>query len=250
MKNWARSGIRALIRLVPRMPYPVVHGPLRGARFVLGTLAGEGGGASVYLNMIEPEQTSALLRTLKNGDVFFDIGANVGYYTILGARLVGAEGRVFAFEPVVRNIVHLYHHVSLNRASNVTIVPAACSDTLSLETFSAGRNFATGHLGGDSDAQSRYPVLTVPLDELTQRVGVHPNVVKIDVEGAELSVLKGAQVTLQKARPKVLLSTHSDLLREACLEYLKQFGFVHEVLSEDKSNPSEFLAMYAGRSGT
>ena len=78
--------------------------------------------------------------------MLFDIGANVGYYTILGARLVGPRGKVVAVEPVVRNLAYLYRHIVLDKASNVSIVSAACSDTVSITTFSLGQNFAMGYL--------------------------------------------------------------------------------------------------------
>jgi FkbM family methyltransferase len=246
MKRWIRSSAILLIKLLPQWAYPVLRGPLRGAKFILGTLAGEARGASVYLNMVEPEQTTAFVNTIKNGQVFFDIGANVGYYTILGARLVGTQGRVFAFEPVIRNVVYLYQHILLNKANNVIIVPTACSDFLSLQIFTAGENFATGHLGEDGDAHNTFPVPTISVDEVIQQMNVLPDVIKIDVEGAELSVLKGAQNTLRVAKPKILLSTHSEILRKTCLEYLGEFGYTFEVLSQDKTNPSEFLASFVG----
>jgi FkbM family methyltransferase len=232
-------------RLLPRLAYPVMRGPLQGARFKLGTLGGEAGGASVYFNMIEPEQTSVFVNTLKNGMVFFDIGANVGYYTILGARLVGPQGRVLAFEPAIRNLAHLYEHVLLNKATNVTIVSAACSDHMSLAFFSPGKNCAEGHLVEGNDNSNTFPVPTISVDEVIRQLGVSPDVMKIDVEGAELSVLKGAEGTLYKSRPKLFLSTHSDILRVTCLEYLREHGYAYEVLSRDRMNPSEFMAYYA-----
>ena len=231
-------------KLLPRLVYPVIRGPLRGARFRLGTSAGEGGGASIYFNMIEPEQTSVFVNTLKNGMVFFDIGANIGYYTILGARLIGSKGRVFAFEPVLRNLVYLYQHTLVNKASNVTIISVACSDTTSLKNFCWGKNYAEGHLCEKSDNNNTIPVPTISIDEVIQQVGISPDVIKIDVEGAELSVLKGAQGVLSKARPKIFLSTHSYILRETCLEYLRECGYTCEALSRDKMNPSEFIAYY------
>src|SRR5258708_797490 len=104
MDNLIRSTARIVFgKLMPKLAYPVICGPLQGSRFILGTLAGEGGGSSVYFNLLEPEQTSAFVNTVKNGMVLFDIGANVGYYTILGARLVGSKGKVFSFEPLIKN---------------------------------------------------------------------------------------------------------------------------------------------------
>ena len=237
-------------RILPRKAYPVIRGPLRGKRFILGTLAGDGNGATVYFNMVEPEQTSAFVKTLKRKDVFFDIGANVGYYTILGSRLVGNEGKVFAFEPAARNLSYLFRHTDLNNATNVTIIPAACSDKLSLGVFASGENFAEGHLTeGRSKAGALghgTPIPTIRVDDVAERLAISPNVMKIDVEGAEYLVLSGAEKILRGAKPAIFLSTHSDALRLQCMEYLTSLGYAFEVLSPDKENPSEFLATYRG----
>jgi FkbM family methyltransferase len=236
-------------KLLPRFAYPVIRGPLKGAKFIIRTLSGEAGGAAVYFNMVEPEQTSVFADTLKQGQVFFDIGANVGYYTILGARIVGSQGKVFAFEPVIRNLVYLYLHTVLNKASNVKIISAACSDTLSLTSLSVGRDFARGHVTNtirlDNDADNLlFPVPTVTVDAIVQQLGVSPDVIKIDVEGAEHFVLRGAQATLRKAKPIIFLSTHSKMHRSNCLKYLEELGYTCEVLRQDKNIPSEFLATY------
>ena len=248
MNVFVRSCIRFVCgRLLPKVAYPVVRGPLRGAKFILGAFAGEGGGSSVYFNMIEGEQTAAFMDILHAGHVLLDIGANAGYYTVLGARLVGAKGRVVAVEPAIRNLVYLYKHTLLNKTKNVSIIPAACSDTVSIAVFSNGENFATGHLenchqGGNSIGRVSYLVPTVTIDMIVQRLGAFPDAIKVDVEGAEYYVLKGAHVTLREARPCIFLSTHSAELRKNCLNYLTEIGYKIEILSSDKEDPTEFLA--------
>lgn len=237
-------------RILPKIAYPVLFGPLRGAKFVLGALAGEGGGGSVYLNAIEPQQTSALVETLNDGKVFIDIGANVGYYTILGSRLVGKKGLVIAVEPTIRNIYYLYRHVVLNKAHNVLIVSAAVADALSVATFSPGVNYAEGHLSSEcgplegNSGNSATIVPTVTLDDVVRKLDVIPDVIKIDVEGAEYLVLQGAYSTIIEAKPIIFLSVHSELLRLKCLKYLSEIGYAIEVLSKDKLNPTEYLARY------
>jgi FkbM family methyltransferase len=198
--------------------------------------------------MIEAEQTAAFRNTLSVGQVLFDIGANVGYYTILGSRLVGSNGKVIAVEPVIRNLVYLYKHTLLNKAGNVSIIPAACSEAISLAIFSEGQNYATGSLANcqqekNSRERASFIVPTVTVDAMVQQLGINPNAIKVDVEGAEFSVLKGAQVTLREAKPRIFLSTHSEILRSECLEYLREFGYRIQVLSVNKENPTEFLAI-------
>ncbi len=245
-----RLSIRFVVgKLLPRWPYPVVRGPLRGARFILGSLAGEGGGSSVYLNLVEPEKTTSFINILKNGQVCFDVGANVGYFTILGSRCVGSTGKVIALEPAMRNLAYLYQHVSLNKANNVTIISAACSDSESLAAFSSGKNCAEGHIlsGTVSEpAINEYVsvVPTVTIDAVAERLRLQPDVLKIDVEGAELSVLKGALDTLRKSRPIILIEIHSEELLAACIAFLGPLGYEFEPVVPNMELPADFLAKY------
>jgi FkbM family methyltransferase len=220
---------------------------LKGARFVLGSLAGEGGGASVYLNQLERYQTAALVNVLRPGQMFFDVGANVGYYTVLGSRLVGVSGSVLAFEPVLRNLFCLHRHLILNHCQNASVVAAACSNAFTLASFSAGSNFATGHLEAPGGLQSRLDsgrwnlVPTVTVDSVANRIGASPDVIKIDVEGAELDVLRGAEAVLKTKHPRIFLSIHSDELRHTCLTFLSGFGYQASPLVPGEANPTEYL---------
>ena len=241
--KWRGIG-KNLIRLFPRIPYPVLRGPLRGAKFVLGSLAGEGGGASVYLNMVEVEQTEALVRELRAGQIFYDIGANVGYYTVLSSRLTGAEGRVVAVEPVMRNLIYLSRHIKLNKAFNVIVFPVACSDKASIVSFVDGDNCARGKIANLqeenelSDKGMTYvPTLTV--DEIVEKTGLVPSVMKIDVEGAEMLVFKGAYKLLTREDVKIFLSTHSEEAKRGCQDYLAGFGYT--CVPFDDSNMSEYF---------
>lgn len=226
-------------KVLPRRAYSVRSGPLKGSRFVLGSLSGEGGGASVYFNKMETEQTSEMLGALSTGKTFFDIGANVGYYTILASRLVGPSGNVIAFEPLVRNLSFLHRHVELNNAANVKILPFAVSSENSILPFSAGQNSAMGHLDPSGGGDILVPTAT--LDDIAKRLGVMPDVLKIDVEGAEMEVFRGADGVLSKARPAIFLSTHSPELRTQCTELLGSYGYTLKPLI-DSDDPHEFLA--------
>jgi FkbM family methyltransferase len=243
MKKLLRSAGRTVFgKLLPKKAYPVMSGHLRGAKFILGTLEGEGGGGSVYFDLVEPEQTEIFAKNLDSGDVFFDVGANVGYYTVLGSRLVGERGQVISFEPLVRNLSHLYRHVTINKLQNVSIIPSACSDKISLASFSSGQNTAMGHLKDDKTLSKDLTLVsTVTLDAVSDKLAIIPNVVKVDVEGAELSVLHGASEKILPLKPKIFLSLHSEALRTDCLQYLKGFGYRFEPLGADKKETMEFL---------
>lgn len=229
---------RAAARLMPKTVYPVVRGPLRGARFVLGSFAGEGGGASVFFNLSEPEQSLTFAKEVVPGSVVFDIGANVGYYTILASRLAGPKGKVAAFEPVPRNLEFLRRHIAVNRAENVTVFPLACSDRSGETSFFCGSNPAMGSLyavGGE-----KVTVETAALDSLIEKIGAMPDVIKIDVEGAEAEVIRGAMDTIKQGRPKIFLSTHSPELRVECTSILEGLGYDRRELI-DSADPHEFL---------
>lgn len=226
--------------LLPRVPYPVLTGPLKGCRFVLGSLAGEGGGASVYFNAVEPEQTRALMDLLGPGQVFYDIGANVGYYTLLASRLVGETGSVIALEPAERNLAYLRRHLAINDVGNARVIPEAVADHVGEARFDAGANPAEGHLAGirDGDGSRTGPMVPVTtLDALVERTALAPNVVKMDIEGAELLALQGAARTLATAKPALLLSVHSETLRDQCGALLQAHGYQLMPLT-----PMEFVA--------
>lgn len=230
-------------RILPRLAYPVVSGPLRSSRFILGSFAGDGGGASVYFNKTEPEQADAMVLELKNGQVFFDIGANVGYYSILASKIVGKTGTVLACEPVIRNLAYLQRHVVVNKAANVKILAFACSDENGTARFSLGPNSAMGGLASDEKAENAggdVLVPTITMDTIAAELGLLPDVIKIDVEGAEVGVLRGGMEILRSKKPAIFLSTHSTDLREACLKLLNEIGYEAEPLAGG-TDPHEFL---------
>jgi len=208
-------------------------------RFILGAAAGEGGGASVYFNLVEPDQTRRIVEALQPSQVFFDVGANVGYYSLIASRVVGDEGRVVSFEPFLENVSHLYRHVRLNRLNNVDVLPVACSSDVGLTDFCRGGNGALGHISGvnsgdrseNDSAEDAYWVPTLSLDEFALRTGRWPAIIKIDVEGAELLVLQGAERILEKCRPTIFLSTHGDDVRRLCLAFLEERGFAASPLN-------------------
>lgn len=221
-------------KLLPRRPYSVIRGPLRGAQFILGSLSGEGGGASVYFGEMEPEQTERMAQEISSGDVFYDIGANVGFYSILASRMVSNDGFVASFEPLKRNLEFLEMHKELNAANNMQIFPIAISDASGTERFHEGSDPAMG--GITVEGGSEFEVETVSLDEAVKQIGRTPTVMKIDVEGAEMAVLKGGEDTLRNARPKIFLSTHSPELRRDCIEKLRTIGYLCEPLMDGESD--------------
>ena len=238
MTRLERLGI-ILSKLVPSgMLVPVLRGPLRGVRWIAGSAVGPAKGLSVVLNLTEPEQLEMARKLAPSVGVCWDIGANVGLYTLLFSRY---SMHVFAFEPLPRNIRYLVRTLEVNGVTNATIVPCAVSDSVGLSAFQEGANYAEGRL----DSKGRQPVAVISGDAFASTYGVVPSLVKIDVEGGELSVLKGANKLLLNHKPTILLSTHGESRRVDCFSFLRSVGYSQFMpLNSDEIHlASEFLVM-------
>jgi len=199
---------------------PILRGRLRGTRWIVGAHT-----HGCWLGTYELKMQQQMEALVRPGSVFCDIGAQAGFYTLLASRLTGEKGRVFAFEPSPRNIHNLRRHLEINWIENVTLFEAAVSDRPGEAWFDLGNNSSTGSL---SDSGSLCVPL-VSLDHLLEEGQIlPPDFLKMDVEGAELQVLKGARKTLTTARPTLFLATHSDQLHRDCLSFLESLGFACE----------------------
>jgi FkbM family methyltransferase len=190
----------------------VMRGRMKGARINLG------GSFLRYLTGdAEPEVQEALAELVRPGQTVYDVGANIGFFTILCSRLVGPQGRVYAFEPIPQNLATLRHNVKLNALENVTIVDRALSAaTGTAEMFvSPWSAFHSLNVEGATKQDNHGPeageitVQTVTLDEFVREEGVRaPDLVKLDVEGAELVVVEGMRETLSSVKPLLLCELH------------------------------------------
>lgn len=212
-----RSLRRALDWIPDESVLPVIQGPARGLRWVVGS-----GVNGCWLGSYEKPKQEQLSVALRSGDAFFDIGANVGFYTLLASRGVGATGSVVAFEPVPKNLSFLRRHVELNRLRNVRVFDCALSDCDGQGAFDCGDSSSTGRLSGGGALTVR----TARLDTIMEQGSLTPpHCMKIDVEGAEAAVLRGAMVTLAKFRPMIFLATHGPEVHRECLAILSQLGY-------------------------
>ncbi len=202
----------------------------------------------------EPETWQAIAEGLEPGGTFVDVGAHIGSYALKAAKIVGPAGRVIAIEPNPDTLQRLRDNLRASGATVVTVQPVACADSeTSLEFFaSLGSNTGGSSLSQTSasrDAQPvrAYQVRARPLDAIIEEAGLgRVDVVKIDTEGAELSVLKGARRTLARYRPVVIAELWEGTLKAMgtspaeVVEFLKSQGYTVRRTFSEYSN-TEFV---------
>lgn len=208
---------RIPLNLIPDdMAVRVLRGPHRGLRWYPSS-----GVHSFWIGGYEPPVLRAFVEHVGPGSVVADVGANVGYYTLIASRLVGPTGKVVAFEPLPRNLLYLRSHISVNGLNNVHVVEGAVSDQSGELSFNARTNPAMGFLSETGN----FRVATMALDAVWRQLALPPpNLIKIDVEGGEAAVLRGAQ-SLLATHPALLLSTHGSANHEICLGVLSSRGY-------------------------
>jgi len=181
----------------------------------------------------EAEQVACFEKLIHPADCIFDIGANLGFYTVWFSRLAGA-GRVVAFEPDPANVELLRRNLELNNACNVIVEPCAVSDctgerrfavdsaTGSTGTLESGETYGSRLEGGP---QIFATVRTTTLDEAACRYG-YPALIKIDVEGHELAVLEGGRHVLGSPCLRALaVEVSNPATRSSVYALLREHGF-------------------------
>ena len=231
--------VRMPLRLIPTGAVLRTLGGLnRGMKWRVGAHTHE-----CWIGSYEIAKQRAILRLAAPGMKVLDIGANAGFYTLGFARLCGPRGHVWAFEPDPRNLENLRFHLDVNGVTNATIVPAAACDRSGFARFEPGASRATGHLSGDGTRE----VATVALDALLEEGAIPvPDLVKMDVEGAEASVLEGAARILAAGRTTWLVAVHGRTQLERCTDLLRRSGHAVETLGA----PDELVAVPPGSEGS
>ena len=176
---------------------PILSGPNRGLWWVSGSFI-----HGCWLGWYEKSCVQFVASLIRPGMVAFDVGANVGYYTLLLARGVGPNGRVIAFEPDPVNVAHLKEHMRLNKISNVEIVEAAVSDREGTAFFSG--DGAMGQL-----SRTGTPTKTVLLDNYPR-----PDFIKMDIEGEQTAALRGSAKILSERQAVWFIAVHGPAYTE------------------------------------
>ena len=214
-----------------------VYAPDFGVRFHI-----RGGSDDLYsvLPYREGDAQEAILSPLSEGDVFVDVGANVGYYSILASKRVGPLGKVIAIEPFPGTVEQLKRNINANRVYNVNVIEAAAwSESGKKIAF----KFTTGFWGQvKTDARSEpindlFMTSTISIDDICGSYR-YIKVLKLDIEGAEYEALKGAKKTLSKVQFLIVECSQNQrqivhLLREMGFQ-VKKLNFTTYILAERK----------------
>jgi FkbM family methyltransferase len=209
----------------------IIAGPLKG--YLWST-------ASSYDYILgeyeDPATLKLFLSWLKPGSVFYDVGANVGFHALTANKLINT-GKVYAFEPMplVRQVFE--KHISLNQKliinNNITLLPIAISDSEKEVEFSNDVKYRDGNTYIResyvfSGTGNKITIQCQSIDGLINQGYQKPDIIKIDVEGAEYDVLVGAKDTLQQYQPNILLATHDCHLpgvQDKCVHFLQELGY-------------------------
>ena len=233
--------LRLLLKFIPPKStvVPILQGRLKGKKWIVGS-----SNHGCWVGSYEYEKQTLFAKTIEEGSVLYDIGAHVGFYTLLSSELVGPRGKVVAFEPSPRNIYYLREHLRLNRCDNVTVFEAAVAEQSGITSFEESINSHMGHLSSKGCLE----VKIVRLDDLVSKGGIPPpDYMKIDVEGAELLVLSGAKSLLANYSPTVFLATHGPEVHQHCCLFLNSIGY--ELQSINQNNIDETDEIIAFKKG-
>jgi FkbM family methyltransferase len=219
--------LRLPLKLIPpNAQVRIVQGPLRGKYWIHKSSS-----AGCWLGTAEAKKLQIFAHTITRGSVVFDLGANVGLYSLLAGTLVGPEGKVFSFEPVPDNIRFLRKHLEINKVTNCVIWETAVGKTEGTAYFDRGPNRFAGHLSGQSEHSLGVQVIV--LDNLVSSGELPPpDFIKCDIEGGEFDALSGTSGTLEKYGPTIFLATHGPEVHQQCLKLLRRLGYQLTSLDE------------------
>lgn len=216
LDGWTRSAFARLVGF-DGTEARIEEGPMRGLRLAVSAHVSHAHIAGSY----ERETQDALDELLKPGMVCYDLGASIGYFSLLMARRARI---VYAFEPAPHAAAELERQARTNGFAHIRPVRSPVSDARGPVTFAL-----TDVAYGSSivEGSSRWPTLTLEATTLDEFVAEHepPDLIKIDVEGAEGRVLRGGQTVLERCRPIICCELHSETAAQEVLAVLKPLGY-------------------------
>lgn len=202
-----------------------------------------GDSLDLSINGVYGELDTKIIRdNIKEGDIVIDVGANIGYYTLIFAQLVGKTGKVFAFEPEPKNFEILKKNIEINNYQNVVVEQKIVSDTSGMIKLFIAEQGIVGHrIQQKTNSQKFIEMESIILDDYLKKLNLSDkiNFIKIDVEGAEPKVLEGSKEILET-------SSNLKIFTEFNREDIKKYNYNPEniLLLLSKNNFKFFLPNY------
>jgi FkbM family methyltransferase len=208
-----------------------------------------------WLGTYETVMIQAIHDFVKPGMIVYDIGANIGYISLVFSQAVGKQGRVYAFEPLPDNVKRIRTHIALNSLQEiVTVLPYAVYDSTGKQPFFVHEFHAMGKLSGSSGRDETYKnqivVNTLCLNEfILKEENPPPDLIKIDIEGGAVRALPGMSEVLKKHQPIILMELHGpeeaqitwDLLRQCNYKIYRMKKNYPEISTSDSLNWKEYI---------
>lgn len=162
-----------------------------------------------FFGALDKAEEQALERLLQPGQVVYDVGANIGFYAIGAARRVGTAGKVYAFEPVPALAHATRENARRNGLKNIDVIESAVGNVNGEISINLSSNTSMNSIRWGAENRTGIAVPIIKLDDFVKRDGVHPpNIILIDVEGAEVDVFQGMLDVMKHHRPTVITEVH------------------------------------------
>jgi len=211
----------------------IQHGPSEGLWIRLNPRTGQ----NVQKGIGEPQVQKALVDHLRPGMTFYDVGANIGFFSLMAARIVGPEGRVISFEADPEIAARLRENLARNQFTHAHVEQKAVWSESANVSFarvdpSTSPDRGLGHVSPNGSAPGTITVEAVSLDQYTAS-HPPPDFLKCDVEGAEVAVFQGASQLFAGKRPILLVEIHSPENHRALLQKFAGHGYLCQNLDEN-----------------
>lgn len=229
----------------------IVGGPLRGRHMVLNLRYQMG----YWLGLTEKDAVEAMQTVIGPGSVVYDVGAEIGYFS-LSAAVISGSGPVYAFEPNPANTAVIRRSKSLNLDLNLHVIEKAVGNRrgrASFITFENRPDVSNASLLGrltevqkdDQTAGKIIDVEMIDLDSFSTEIGLTPDLVKVDVEGAEGMVIQGMSRLLTEAKPYLIVEIHNEIAQRDVTSYLASHGYETRVIGQtyDRLYPFRVLSL-------
>jgi FkbM family methyltransferase len=219
--------------------YEISAGPAKGLVFPISLPQDK----LIWTGTCEKEVAETIAANIRPGDICLDIGSHRGF--MAGIMALASHHEVFCFEPNPENQAHLEKLRELNPALKLKLVNLAVSDSIGQAEFSIMPESSMGKLKdsgfqSDADQSGWIRVDTRTLDSLLEDQSIAPpNFIKIDVEGAEVQVLRGAEQLIERCHPVMVIELHTSELARECSELLRCKGYSAQIIQEGISLQSK-----------